>query len=85
MSDDLTAEEERRYDVLPPWAWLRPASEAQRLERRIATVERLIRENDQATADSFTRLTRLQARHRERKAELCAQLAALRAELEKLR
>jgi hypothetical protein len=85
MIPDLMAEEERRYDVLPPWAWPRPTTEAERLARKIATIARLLRENDRMMTDSFTRLARAQKRHRERKAELSAQLAAHRTELEKLR
>jgi cell division septum initiation protein DivIVA len=85
MSSDAWADEERRYDMLPPWAWRRPTSEAERLAHQIATLERLIRENDRAMADNFARLARLQQRHRENKSELAALLAAHRVELRRLR
>jgi hypothetical protein len=84
MDLNVLSDEERRYDVLPPWAWSRPTNEAETLARRIATLERLIRENDRAMIDNFTRLARLQRRHRDNKSELTARLAAHRARLRRV-
>jgi hypothetical protein len=84
MNHSARGADERRYDVLPPWAWPHPTSEAEKLARKIATLERLIRENDRAMIDNFTRLARLQRRHRDSKSELLASLAARRAELRRL-
>ena len=77
----IMAEEERRYDVLPPWAWPRPLGAIDRLERRIAAMERLIRENDLAFDDSLKRLKRLTARHRLNRREFESRLARDRAAL----
>jgi len=73
------AEDELRYDVLPPWAWSRPTGAIERLERNIAAMERLIRENDRALADNVERLERIQQRHRRNKVAFALRLSRLRA------
>jgi hypothetical protein len=77
-------EDERRYDVLPPWAWRRPTDEVTRIERKVAAVERLMRESERAFADDLTRLARMIARHRMNARALAAQLADDRAALRHL-
>lgn len=80
----IIAEEERRYDALPPWAWRRPTDEVTRIERNIAALERMTRERERAFADDLTRLVRMIARHRMNARALAAQLADDRAALRHL-
>jgi len=72
--------EERRYDALPPWAWQRPEDDSTRAARRVATLERLIRESDRAFVDDLSRLSRLMARHRMNAHAYRARLARLSRE-----
>jgi hypothetical protein len=72
--------EERRYDVLPPWAWRRPEDDSARAARRIATMERQIRESDRAFAEDLAALSRLMARHRMNAHAYRARLARLKRE-----
>jgi len=80
----IIAEEERRYDALPPWAWRRPTDEVARIERKVAALERLMRESERAFTDDLTRLARMIARHRMNAHALAAQLAEDRAALRHL-
>jgi hypothetical protein len=81
----IMAEEERRYDALPPWAWARPADAIARAEREITAMERLVRESERELADEFGRLSRRIAKHRMSARQLAARLALRRAALERLR
>ena len=81
----VTAVEELRYDVLPAWAWRRPMSAIERLEGKIAAMERLIRENDRALAESIVRLARLADRHRHNRDAFERRLAQHRTALAALR
>ncbi len=95
MRGDLTGERpsgltrmaglERRYEVLPPWAWRRPQSAIERLEAKIGAMESLIRDNDQVLAENLARIERLNAHHRRNRAEFCRALARHRATLDRLR
>ena len=76
----IMVEEERRYDALPPWAWARPVRAADLAERRIAALERMMRENESAFADDLARLSRLMVRHRMNARAFAARLARLRNE-----
>ncbi len=76
---------ERRYDVLPPWAWQAPRSVIARLEAGIDRAESLIRENDRALAENLTRIERLNARHRRDRGAFALVLARRRALLAFLR
>ena len=72
--------EERRYDVLPPWAWRRPEDDSARAARRIAAMERLIRESDRAFTEDLVALSRLAARHRMNAHAYRTRLARLKRE-----
>ncbi len=72
---------ERRYDVLPPWAWRRSALAAERLEATVGAIERLIRESDRAVAENLARIERLNDRHRRNKSAFLRALARHRAVL----
>lgn len=81
----ILAEEERRYDALPPWAWRRPADAVTRAERSLAATERLIRESEREFADDLVRLARRLARHRMNAKAFAARLEGQRAALERLK
>jgi hypothetical protein len=81
----LLAEEERRYDRLPAWAWRRPIGPLEAMERRIAATESALRENDRALADGLARIARLHRRHRVNRHELARALERQRAALGRLR
>ena len=81
----IMAEEERRYDALPGWAWRRPADAITRAERKLAATERLIRESERELAGDLARLSRLLARHRMNAHAFAARLANQRAALGRLR
>ncbi len=49
---------ERRYDVLPPWAWRRPRTAVERLEAMIGATESLLREAGRAPPDAQDRSRR---------------------------
>jgi hypothetical protein len=75
---------DRRYDMLPLWAWRRPQSAVERLEAKIGAMESLIRENDRALAENLARIEWLNARHRSNRAEFARALARHRASLARL-
>ena len=81
----VLAEEERRYDALPPWAWRRPANAVALAERKVVAMERLVRENERAFADTLTQLSRLMARHRMNARAFAARLDDQRAVLARLK
>jgi hypothetical protein len=79
------AELERRYDALPEWARREKLTEIERLERKVAAMERLMRENDRVIADNLERMRRLRARYERNRVAFAAALEADRAALRLLR
>ena len=79
------AELERRYDALPEWARRKKLTEIERLERKVAAMARLMRENDRAIADNLERMQRLRERYERNRVEFAEALGADRAALQLLR